>query len=344
MLAEILRHKRAEVADRQRRRSVAELEARSIPTKRSLAEALRAEVPSFIFECKRKSPSAGTLRERFEVSEIANCYGRHAQAISVLTDTTFFGAEPDDLERVRASVDLPILAKDFVIDRYQVQEARIRGADAILLILAALDDATLRHCVETAKDLAMDCLFEVHDEHELERALAFDAPLIGINSRNLKTLEIDLGVVERLAPRVPHDRCVIAESGIRSHVDVRSLREGVDVFLVGSSLMRETDLEGACRRLLHGRVKICGLTDPRDAVVAAEAGASEGGLIFAPESPRAVTVDQAASIVTAASLDAVGVFVNERAEPIARIARQLRLGAVQLHGEESPADVERLRS
>jgi indole-3-glycerol phosphate synthase/phosphoribosylanthranilate isomerase len=186
-------------------------------------------------------------------------------------------------------------------------------------------------------------LTEVHTRAELDRAVALGAEVIGINSRDLRTLEVDLGVIRDLAPRVPPDRVVVAESGINSHADVRALRGCADAFLVGTSLLREADTELAVRRLVFGEVKVCGLTRPEDARAAWEAGASWGGLIFAAESPRRVSPERAAEVRRGAPLRWAGVFVNEAPERVGRIALDLRLDAVQLHGEESPQVVAAVR-
>jgi indole-3-glycerol phosphate synthase/phosphoribosylanthranilate isomerase len=183
----------------------------------------------------------------------------------------------------------------------------------------------------------------VHTEPELERALRLGATIVGINNRNLDTLEVDLNAVRRLAPKVPAGVTVVCESGIASHDDVRGLRGLADAFLVGTSLMREPDLPGAVRRLVYGVNKVCGLTAPEDARMAESAGATHGGLIFAAESPRRLDPVRAAEVRAAADLRWVGVFVNEDPERVAQTAADLTLSAVQLHGEESAEQVARLR-
>ncbi|MDR2243883.1 MAG: bifunctional indole-3-glycerol-phosphate synthase TrpC/phosphoribosylanthranilate isomerase TrpF, partial [Burkholderiales bacterium] len=237
----------------------------------------------------------------------------------------------------------PILCKDFVVEPYQVFEARFHGADAVLLMLSVLDDAMYRRCAEAARALSMDVLTEVHDDEELTRALALDARVIGINNRNLKTMKIDLATTRRLAPKIPRDRVIVSESGIKSRADIDEMSGFVDAFLVGSRLMKEARLDSAMRALVFGRVKICGLTTPQSAHAAYEAGASWGGLIFAPESPRCVAETRAHEIAAASPLPMVGVFVNDAPGKIVRLAQALRLAAVQLHGEETPAYIRKLR-
>jgi len=236
-----------------------------------------------------------------------------------------------------------VLLKDFVLEPYQVFEARRFGADAVLLMLSVLDDEAYGSCAAAAASLHMDVLTEAHDEAELQRAIRLGARIIGINNRDLKTLKVDLTRTQELAPRVPADRIVLCESGIGGHGDVRRLRQGVDGFLIGTSLVSQPDLTEACRKLIYGPVKVCGLTRPGDARAAAAAGAVYGGLIFAEKSPRFVKAEQAQALVTAADLRWVGVFVNERLDRVAQIAGELGLSAVQLHGEETSGYVAGLR-
>jgi indole-3-glycerol phosphate synthase/phosphoribosylanthranilate isomerase len=344
VLAKIVARKRQDVAERMRETPLAELAMHAAPTTRSLRAALAAKGTRFILECKRSSPSKGAIRPGADPRDVARAYLGAADAISVLTDGPFFGGSFDDLRAVRAIADVPLLCKDFVIDPYQVMEARSHGADAVLLMMSVLDDATARACLDEVRRLGMDALVEVHDEAELRRAIALPAAIIGINHRDLRTLSIDLAVSERLAPLVPADRVIVAESGIETRRDVERLAPIADAFLVGSSLMRAPDLRDAARALVFGRVKICGLTSAEDALAAARAGAAIGGLIFAGASPRRVSREVAAEIAAAAPMLMAGVFVNESAAAVAELARDLRLSAVQLHGDEDAAYVGALRA
>lgn len=343
MLDAILATKRAELAARRAARPLAAFADRVWPSTRGLEAALRRGPTGFILECKRASPSAGALRPALDVADAARAYAAHADAISVLCDQTFFKGSLDDLSAAAAAVTVPLLCKDFILTTYQVDEARAHGADAVLLMLSALDDADYAACAARAAQLGMGALTEVHDEAELTRALALGARIIGINNRDLRTMAVDLAVTERLAPLVPRDRLVVSESGITSHQDVRRLRRHADVFLVGSALMRAADLGRATRALIYGVNKICGLTRPEDALVAERAGATHGGLVFAPGSPRRVSREQALAVRAAGALEWVGVFVDQRADEVAGLANLLRLSAVQLHGAESAAYVASLR-
>ncbi|HVL59298.1 MAG TPA: indole-3-glycerol phosphate synthase TrpC [Burkholderiaceae bacterium] len=218
---------------------------------RSLRAAAAATGAAVIAEAKRASPSKGVLREPFDPAAIARSYAdAGAAALSVLTDHAFFGGSLADLVQARAACALPVLRKDFVIDRYQVDEARAHGADCILLIAAVLDDAQMRELERCAADHGIDVLIEVHDERELERALQLDSRLIGVNNRDLRSFEVDLGTTLRLLAQMPSDRLVVTESGILEPADVRRMRDaGVAAFLVGEAFMRAADPGAELRRL-----------------------------------------------------------------------------------------------
>ncbi len=254
ILDEILAHKRVELeAARQRvaPAALAERAAAMAPT-RGFRRALLGPGTRVIAELKRRSPSEGEIRPDFDPLAIARAYqAGGAAALSVLTDERYFGGSLAVLEAVRAVTALPLLRKDFVIDAYQIDEARVAGADAVLLIVAALAPAALERSFEYARGLGLDVLVEVHDEAELDVAKGIGADLIGINNRDLKSLFTDLAVAERLAKRAPQGALVVAESGISGRADVARLaRAGASAFLVGTSLMREADPGLALRRLL----------------------------------------------------------------------------------------------
>ena len=259
-LEEVCATKRKEVAARKQQQSLSDLEAaasaQSAP--RGFQAALaRAQESGFglIAEIKKASPSKGLIREDFHPAEHARAYAAGgASCLSVLTDNPYFQGHEDYLIAARGACELPVLRKDFVVDPWQVTEARALGADAILIIVAALDDGAMREIEAAAVERGMDVLVEVHDEAELDRALGqLASRLIGVNNRDLRSFETDLGVTERLAKLVPAGTLLVGESGIASHADcARLAQSGVRAFLVGESLMRHADVEAATRALLLG--------------------------------------------------------------------------------------------
>lgn len=257
VLDDIILGVREDLEDRKRHTSAQDIAGRAAvaaPAIDALA-AFRATGPvKILSEVKRRSPSKGELAEIPDPAQLAAAYEQGgATAISVLTEQRRFGGSLADLDAVRASVRIPVLRKDFMVDHYQVDEARAHGADLILLIVAALDDALLHDLFQHATDLGMTPLVETHDEAEIDRALAADAQLIGVNARNLKTLDVDRGVFARLAPRVPADRVRVAESGIRNPQDVAEyVAAGADAVLVGEALVTGGDPRSAVRTMIEG--------------------------------------------------------------------------------------------
>lgn len=314
------------------------------PSARSLYHALRDGPASYILECKKASPSKGLIREVFDLGAITAGYRPYASAISVLTDEQYFQGNFEYVRQVRGLLEQPIICKDFFVDPYQIYLARYMGADAILLMLSVLDDSQYQKLAAIAEQFSMDILTEVSNQDELTRAIALDARIIGINNRDLRDLSIDLNTTKVLAPKIPRDRVIISESGINDHQQILALAPFVDGFLVGSSLMAQADIDLACRQLIYGNTKICGLTCHEHAQAVAAAGAIYGGLIFAPKSPRYVDLATAQSIRTNVKLNFVGVFVNETIEIVAQYAQQLKLSVVQLHGNEDPDYIRQLRA
>jgi indole-3-glycerol phosphate synthase len=249
ILKKILGRKAEEIAERSQQLSLRELgrQVEKLLPPRPFVERLEQTIAlgrsAVIAEIKRASPSKGLLRDPFLPADIARSYAAAgATCLSVLTDRDFFQGHEDYLKEARSACDLPVLRKDFIIDPYQIYEARLIGADCILLIVAALDDDALRQLAQLAAELAMAVLVEVHDVEELDRALALDCRLIGVNNRNLRTFETRLETTLNLLSRIPTDRTVVTESGIHGPEDVALMREhGVHAFLVGEALMRADD-------------------------------------------------------------------------------------------------------
>jgi len=230
-------------------RRVTDVEKRTGRFREALAAPDRINV---IAECKRRSPSRGVLRERYDAGAIAGEYeGAGAAAVSVLTEPTFFDGSMDDLAAVRKTVSIPILRKDFIVDPYQILEAQSAGADAILLIVAALERHQLRSLQTAGNAAGLDVLVEVHDEHELQQAVDAGASIIGVNNRNLRTLDVDIAASERIMARFPKGVVAVAESGLRNAVELQGLRAGgYDAFLIGESFMTKPSPGDALRQLL----------------------------------------------------------------------------------------------
>lgn len=344
ILAKIIADKRDWIAARKITQPLKSFIQEIIPSDRDFYAALSSKPAKFILECKKASPSKGLIREDFDLNVIAQIYAKHAAVISVLTDEKYFQGQLDFIALVRKQVQCPVLCKDFILDPYQVYLARYYQADAILLMLSALNDEQYIALSTLAQTLNLGVLTEISNEEERTRAVLLNAKVVGINNRDLRDLSIDLNRTKNLAPLLPKTCCVISESGIHTHQQVRALAPYVNGFLIGSALMQRPDLEHAVRQIIFGDNKICGLTREEDAKAAFDAGANYGGLIFVKASPRCIDLETAQNIMSAAPLSYVGVFQNHPIEHVINITQALNLFAVQLHGDENDEYVSNLRS
>jgi indole-3-glycerol phosphate synthase/phosphoribosylanthranilate isomerase/anthranilate synthase/indole-3-glycerol phosphate synthase/phosphoribosylanthranilate isomerase len=369
-LSEIIAVKRQRVAAAKARMTFKEIrelgQARAATNSLNLADALRSNRGiNLIAEFKRRSPSKGKINSQADPVTTAQLYeSAGAAAVSVLTEEDYFAGSLEDLRLIRErSFSLPILRKDFIFDEYQVYESAWAGANALLLIVAALDDETLRKLRAITEDeLGLTALVEVHTSSELDRAVNCGARVIGVNNRDLRTFNVSIDTSLQLAKLAPRDAILISESGL-TPATVRQLREaGYRGFLVGEALMRASDPAAAVREFLEEpeghqqsrsiRVKICGITSIDDARAALSAGADMLGFNFYRPSPRYIEPQAAAEIINAirskvsgndrpASM--VGVFVDEAIENVSRIAHEAGLDGTQLHGEETAEYCRRLK-
>lgn len=360
VLERILIRTRERVAERRKDRPLdpAMLVAEAAGHRSFEAALTRPGLVNVIGEFKRRSPSRGIIREDLGPAQVAQAYEvAGAAALSVLTEEQFFGGSVEDLQEARQATLLPTLRKDFVVDPYQVWESLDIGADAVLLIVAALDDATLALLWAAVRDAKLEAIFEVHDADDLERALRLEPRIVGVNNRNLRTLTVDLQTSFDLVERIPDGMVAVAESGLRGPGEIRRLRDaGFDAFLVGEHLMLAEDPGSALEHLLEGSavprassargsgrisVKICGITTVEDGRLAVAAGADAVGFVFWPKSPRAVLPSTARLIAAALPpfVLRVGVFVDASPEEMRRVADEVGLDVVQLHGDEPPEAV-----
>lgn len=330
----------------------------------SFADALRSfSRLNLIAEFKRRSPSKGKINSRADPAAMAAIYeSAGAAAVSVLTEEDYFDGSLEDLRCIREAISLPVLRKDFIFDEYQVYESAAARADALLLIVAALDDGTLAKLRAIAEDeLGMDALVEVHTKAELDRALNCGARLIGVNNRDLRTFAVSTATSSLLARAAPRDAILVSESGLNP-AEVRKLRaEGYKGFLVGEALMRAGDPGKTLREFIEETeerlprsvwVKICGITNAEDAHAAVAAGADMLGFNFYRRSPRFIEPGAAAEIVKAVrsqtdtkhrSVTMIGVFVSESIDEVLRIAEEANLDGLQLHGDETVEYCARLK-
>ena len=340
ILDEIVKRKRSDLVLLKKKISLAEFKKDFIKSERNFYNAFKAAKPHYILECKKASPSKGVIRESFQPIEIAKIYNHYASAISVLTDEPYFQGSFEYLKQIREVSDLPLLCKDFIIDEYQVFYARKFGADAILLILEILTDQEYIHLKKIAESLGMGVLTEVANEEQAERARDLNSPIVGINNRNLKDFSIDPLRAQKLAT-ILGDVVTISESGISTHADIHRQLSFVQGFLIGTAVMKKDNIDLACRSLLFGQNKLCGVKSQEILDHAFNNGFTFVGFNFVETSKRFICGKDASKLKT--PLYKVGVFQNDEIEKVIDYSTLCSLNAVQLHGKEDDSYISLLR-
>ncbi len=349
ILLDIAMHKRHEVDVRKEKLPLKKFQKKLLPSQRDFRASLLRHGISLIAEIKKSSPSTGLIKKgKFDVAKIAMDYeAAGARAISVLTDKKYFSGDLENLDKAQAANSLPLLCKDFIIDEYQVYEARLHGADAILLIAALLTSEQLQALINVACSLGMNVLLEVHNEQELKKALQTDAGIIGINNRNLHNFKIDLKMTQKLAKKIK-GRVVVTESGIAAKADIDKLPKNVTAMLVGTSIMKSKDPKKKIASLIgkpKALLKICGIQSVKEALLCQKLGVDYIGLNFVPSSTRRISLQMAKAIVEALKKDkvsptqVVGVFQDQDMKEVNTYATQLDLDMVQLSGKEKISDI-----
>jgi indole-3-glycerol phosphate synthase/phosphoribosylanthranilate isomerase len=358
VLEKIVVDKQLEVSQRKIDFPLTEFIEKLTPNDRDFKQALQSDHKNtgaaFILECKKASPSKGLIRPVFDLDEICQSYGQYASCVSVLTDEKYFQGEFERLPLVKAKLSQPVLCKDFFIDEYQVYLARYFGANAILLMLSVLDDKQYTLLNNLANELNMSVLTEVSNEQEMHRAVTLKADILGINNRNLRDLSTDLNKTPELvslfkqlaSEQQINNTVLISESGINNHQQVNLLKQEVQGFLVGSSLMAQKDLSRACHDLIIGEHKVCGLTQASAVKALIENQVKHAGLIFVTKSPRCVTIDKAKDIIEQDSngqLTFVAVTQDMPLKELDKLISELNISVVQLHGNEDDNYIDSVR-
>ncbi|XRX42402.1 MAG: bifunctional indole-3-glycerol-phosphate synthase TrpC/phosphoribosylanthranilate isomerase TrpF [Buchnera aphidicola (Eriosoma harunire)] len=342
ILQKILYRKKLWLTRQKKKQPLHTIKHKICSSQRNFYNALKKDTPSFILECKKYSPSKGLLNSNFNINNIALIYKKYASVISVITDEDYFQGNFEYLLQFSTLVHQPLLCKDFFIDPYQIYLARYYQADAILLMLSVLTDNQYTLLSNIAKELNMGVLTEVNNFSELNRAIALQSNIIGINNRNLNNLTIDMNTTKILAEKIPKKIIVISESGFSKYTQIRQFSNIVQGFLIGTTLMLSNNLEKAICKLIMGENKICGLTRLEDAIQSDYYGAIYGGLIFCPQSLRKININIALKIIQCNKLKYIGVFYNEDIKKINKIINVLSLYGVQLHGTENQEYIDQL--
>ncbi|CAL4320762.1 Tryptophan biosynthesis protein TrpCF [Buchnera aphidicola (Pterocallis alni)] len=335
ILKKIIYNKIEWLKDRKVKQPIKKLQENISHSSRDFYDISKKNTPFFILEAKQYSPSIGRIHNTFDIKKICAQYKNHATAISILTDEKYFKGKFEFLLEAHQLVKQPILCKDFFIDPYQIYLARYYQADIILLMLSILNDSQYIILSNLAHSLNMSIITEINNKNELYRAIKLNAQIIGINNRNLHNLSININKTYELAPLIPKNKIIISESGIYNHTQVQKLKKVVHGFLIGSSIMKSSNITLKINSIIFGNNKICGLTRVKDAKRIQKLGAVYGGLIFVKTSIRKINIHVAKNIVCQSKLKYIGVFKNENIQKIKFIIIILSLYAIQLHGNEN---------
>jgi anthranilate synthase/phosphoribosyltransferase len=349
ILLEIIENKEKEVETRKKKKSLKEIKKNLKPSKRNLKKALQEDGVSLIAEIKKASPSMKLKKQLPKVSDLAKIYEKSgASAISVLCDKKYFKGSLTDLEKAHKAVEhTPLLCKDFIVDEYQIYEARQSGADAILLIASVLSQKQIEEFLKIAKSLKMDAICEVHNIEELKKVLKTKAEIIGINNRNLHDFTINLETTNSLVNLIPKNKTIVSESGIKDKKAIEKLSKRVDAILVGTSIVQAKDITEKIQQLTSQSdkrpiLKICGVRSEKIAKACEELGVDMIGLNFVPTSKRKISQKVAKAICkNMQNTKTVGVFQNQNIEEVNALAKKLNLDYIQLHGDESLSYIEK---
>jgi len=342
ILDEIIQNKILEVDQRKIELPIQKIKANLSLSQRNFKSALsKGRRLNLIAEVKRKSPSKGVIRDDVDIFDVVKFYtqNKFVSAISFLTDYKYFGGTAEEMLQISLQTTKPVIRKDFIIDEYQIYEARYFGADAILLIASELSTQQMQQYIKIAKSLRMDCLVEVHNEEEVAK-LPANVEIAGINNRNLKDFTISLDTTKKLYKKLRNKaEIIVTESGIYTNEDVKKVKDFADAMLVGTSIMKEQNLSNQIDALFRPDTKICGITQVEDGIYCAKMDVNYLGFIFYEKSKRYIKPDMAATISTQIKeqfpdVKLVGVFVNEEKSKVLEIIEKCQLDLVQLHGEE----------
>lgn len=342
ILSIIIEHKQKEIAKKKKKNPLNSFIYKLNKNDRNFKKSISQKGINLIGELKKASPLTGIISKNFNIKKIINTYDKHASAISIIVDEKFFKGSLKYIETAKKQSALPILCKDFVIDEYQIYEARYAGASAILLIASILTKKQIKHFIRIAQKYKMDSLVEVHSLKELKKALKANAEIIGINNQDLTNFKIDLETTLELAQYIPTKKIVVSESGIKDYNDIIQTNNMVDAFLVGTNLIKSSDLEHSIKNLLSPQVKIRGIKKLEHAQSAARSDADFLEFIFIKNKKNHIETQKAKKIIQKIrqkfpKIKIVGTFKNERLDKINEIAYLLNLDFVQLNGNENPS-------